>query len=1204
MRTLLVWVFASLLGVVPLAAQDIGRFIEVIVTPTTASASGSTTLSVAETSHIRVTCSAGGGCAATLSETGTQDGQDLAVCNASGSAGSVTFADSSGVQETVGGTTVTLAANECVLWKYSSDRWTQVGGSGGGSSASSSASYVTKVAEAGLSNEFALGSLATGLLKNTTTTGVPTIATAGTDYFGPGANAVPTTTGTINLGSSTILWNDAYFTRVWVGNDSPSFTGPTRAHSVNQTYTGTLGSTSYTADYSQLTITPTGSAYSGTARASERYVFSTGSQNITGETDGATFAVGNATTGTVSQEVGFIAAISRNGGPSTSSAGIRVDRTYTGAGAVVSQGYGIQIGQATLASGATFSGGNRGLAIADQTVGSATAFQIQSDGANGSTWYLYSNGHKDYTTAWTSATPWDAHGSWYYDSLTYTGGDLSGNRDVATHRVEINPSANLTRGIFGKSYNFYFKGTHSTSRSLVALTGYLEFDDTVTTTGPGGYYASALDGEFGNYTTSGTVPQMNAASCSWGTGTGSTTTLATCLLVDTPWETSGTVTNAVGIEINDQTYSGTSAANNWAIKYNAPSSKTFGVRANGNMVLGGVLYTFPASDATGCLQSNGSGTLSWASCSGSSGYTTVADEGSSLTARATLNFTGAGVSCVDNAGSTRTDCTISGGGGGVAGPGSSTDNAVARFDGTGGATIQNSAVSISDSGVVSGVAAPSATTDAANKTYVDTQIAAAIPASTAQQNSFLVTGGQVVWETGFQFRVSAATYYIAGTQYTSAEQTVTLTAADGSNDRIDVIVLDTSGTADKVTGMAAAAPSEPSIDVSTQLKLVLVSVPAASTAPPGVSNTLLYAENTGGPGEWNWTTSGSGFNVNSTTNPKTGTKDIEGTTVANGAYAQAAIPSGTLDLTTITQLTLFIRSKATWNSGRALTIGWYSSGVLRGNLVTLGNGSYGFSSSNTSSYQQIAIPVSHFAVPTGFSVNQLRIIDSGGSIGFYIDDINVQLGTSSGSSSGMTQAQADARYLKQTSNLSDLATVATARTNLGAAASGAVTASGLTMATARLLGRTTASTGAIEEITVGSGLSLSAGSLTATGGAAGQTTGITVDGAGSVITTGVKGFNVVPQGGTITSVTLLSTDASATACSVVFDIWKDTYANYPPVVGDSITASAKPTLSSANKSRDTTLTGWTTSVTAGDILGYSVDSVTGCTRVTLVLVIQ
>lgn len=45
-------------------------------------------------------------------------------------------------------------------------------------------------------------------------------------------------------------------------------------------------------------------------------------------------------------------------------------------------------------------------------------------------------------------------------------------------------------------------------------------------------------------------------------------------------------------------------------------------------------------------------------------------------------------------------------------------------------------------------------------------------------------------------------------------------------------------------------------------------------------------------------------------------------------------------------------------------------------------------------------------------------------------------------------------------------------------AGGAITSSGLTMTTARLLGRTTASTGAIEEMTVGTGLSLSAGSLT------------------------------------------------------------------------------------------------------------------------------
>jgi hypothetical protein len=54
--------------------------------------------------------------------------------------------------------------------------------------------------------------------------------------------------------------------------------------------------------------------------------------------------------------------------------------------------------------------------------------------------------------------------------------------------------------------------------------------------------------------------------------------------------------------------------------------------------------------------------------------------------------------------------------------------------------------------------------------------------------------------------------------------------------------------------------------------------------------------------------------------------------------------------------------------------------------------------------------------------------------------------------------------------------------DVGAAASGSITTSGLTQATARILGRTSASTGAIEEIQIGSGLSLSAGELSATGG--------------------------------------------------------------------------------------------------------------------------
>jgi hypothetical protein len=116
--------------------------------------------------------------------------------------------------------------------------------------------------------------------------------------------------------------------------------------------------------------------------------------------------------------------------------------------------------------------------------------------------------------------------------------------------------------------------------------------------------------------------------------------------------------------------------------------------------------------------------------------------------------------------------------------------------------------------------------------------------------------------------------------------------------------------------------------------------------------------------------------------------------------------------------------------------------------------------------------------------------------------------------------------------------------------------------------------------------------------------GLVIDGGGSAITTGVKGFLSVPFACTITGWTLLSTDGSATSGSIVIDVWKDVYASYPPTVADTITASAKPTLSSANKNTSTTLTGWTTAIAAGDVLGFNVDSATTVTKVALSLTVQ
>lgn len=84
---------------------------------------------------------------------------------------------------------------------------------------------------------------------------------------------------------------------------------------------------------------------------------------------------------------------------------------------------------------------------------------------------------------------------------------------------------------------------------------------------------------------------------------------------------------------------------------------------------------------------------------------------------------------------------------------------------------------------------------------------------------------------------------------------------------------------------------------------------------------------------------------------------------------------------------------------------------------------------------------------------------------------------------------------------------------------------------------------------------------------------------------------------TIEAATLLA-DAAG---SIVVDVWRDSYANYPPVVGDSICGSAKPTLSSAQKSQDTTLSGWTTALARGDVLKVHVDSASVVKGVTLAL---
>jgi hypothetical protein len=257
--------------------------------------------------------------------------------------------------------------------------------------------------------------------------------------------------------------------------------------------------------------------------------------------------------------------------------------------------------------------------------------------------------------------------------------------------------------------------------------------------------------------------------------------------------------------------------------------------------------------------------------------------------------------------------------------------------------------------------------------------------------TYLLEGGTVAWVSGRTFRVGAARYVIDGMEYTSAQASVTLDAADASFDRIDVLALTSAG-ATKVSGVAAAVPFEPVLDPATQLRVTAVTMPAAASTPT-IATETVYAENAGTPTEWAASTPNGTINVNATAHPFAGTKHIAGTGVSAGQYFELTRASGiVLDGRT---LVFQFDPKAAWPSKKQLRLTLFNGTTQKGTPVVVASGQYGLNTATGGTYQQIVVPYSAFGVAGGTQVTKARVevIGSGANVSFDFDAAEWQTGT-------------------------------------------------------------------------------------------------------------------------------------------------------------------------------------------------------------------
>lgn len=207
-------------------------------------------------------------------------------------------------------------------------------------------------------------------------------------------------------------------------------------------------------------------------------------------------------------------------------------------------------------------------------------------------------------------------------------------------------------------------------------------------------------------------------------------------------------------------------------------------------------------------------------------------------------------------------------------------------------------------------------------------------------------------------------FHLNGVLVDSSGGSTTLSAADGTNDRFDAIVINSSGTVTNITGTAAANPALPDVDPTTYKLVTYIRVTANATdlVDDDLNSFCPYKEDAGtAGGEWDFTTTQGGFvTLDDTNNPNNGTKAIRVAPSFSAGELATGVGSTAISRNDYDRLRFYTTTAGTssTNAQRYLTIS-LKNGNSNVASITISNGNYGWDP-NSSSYHAVVIPLDDF----------------------------------------------------------------------------------------------------------------------------------------------------------------------------------------------------------------------------------------------------